>query len=168
MHYLYVIQAGTDGPCKVGASAETARRIKELSCPLDPEASLRVVWKEKVGSRVFFFESEVHRRLERYLIRKEWFNITPEQAITACNSVRDDFSPGRVNTDPELRNLITQARRKHADSRLIADLCSKTIELESRLARLRQEFLSRPCPVCEERKKQGRQRINKFRKKKTK
>lgn len=74
--YVYAIQAGTDGPIKLGFSKDPRRRLKALqtACAL-PLVMLGV----REGTRAF--EQELHRRFAPYHATGEWFH--PHEAVLA-------------------------------------------------------------------------------------
>jgi len=65
--WTYFIQAGTDGPVKIGVAKDVEQRIKELQtgCPDD----LRLIGRIQGN-----FESELHQRFSQFRVRGEWFN----------------------------------------------------------------------------------------------
>lgn len=65
--WTYFIQAGTDGPVKIGVAQDVEKRIKELQtgCPDD----LRLIGRIQGNC-----ESELHKRFSQFRLRGEWFN----------------------------------------------------------------------------------------------
>ena len=81
-HYLYVIgsQNTTDGPVKMGLSADPDQRVKDLQTG-HPEP-LMVYHREPVEiERVRLYERLLHRDNNHYRRHGEWFDLSVEQAI---------------------------------------------------------------------------------------
>lgn len=70
--YVYFIQAGTDGPIKIGRSENPNKRLGELAtgCWLD----LRLILVLRDGG----LESWLHLRFGRHFIAREWFRSSEE------------------------------------------------------------------------------------------
>lgn len=70
-----------------------------------------------------------------------------------------------MKPDTELHNIVRQLRRRFADNGMVADLCDKAIALERVALATGPNGSSRPCPVCEKRRKKDKARVDRFRKK---
>lgn len=88
MSSVYFAQAGEDGPVKIGFCASNPlKRLAELQtgCPHE----IFLIGTVSGGRKD---ESEMHRRLDAYWIRGEWFERKPE-VLAAINSV---LEAGRI------------------------------------------------------------------------
>lgn len=66
---IYFIQAGENGPIKIGKTGNSiAQRLAQLQT-CNPE-KLRLIWIQKAGN---ITEERIHKELETYRIRGEWF-----------------------------------------------------------------------------------------------
>lgn len=71
--WVYFIQVGTDGPIKVGISAEPFSRLKQLrTSHYEPLHLIGAVWASKQ------FEQAIHAAFAEARLRNEWFSPTPE------------------------------------------------------------------------------------------
>ena len=70
---IYAMQAGDNGPVKIGIAINPASRLRELQTG-NPQA-LRIVEKIDAPDRQ---ERFLHERLKEHRIRGEWFNPHPE------------------------------------------------------------------------------------------
>ena len=78
--FLYVIGAVTDGPVKLGISADPDRRVCQLQT--GHSQRLQVYHTEPVQpEKAHLFERLLHKCLRHRRIRGEWFNLSVEQAI---------------------------------------------------------------------------------------
>jgi hypothetical protein len=81
-HYLYVIAGShaTNGPVKLGFSADPDQRLLELQTG-HPEP-LIVHYREPINvERVRLYERLLHRDNHHHRLRGEWFNLTVQEAI---------------------------------------------------------------------------------------
>ena len=73
--YLYVIKSGVtiNAPIKIGVAINVERRLDELQTGNPNE--LVVMYKIPMNSRshAYYTESRLHKQLNRYHIRGEWF-----------------------------------------------------------------------------------------------
>lgn len=86
--YVYVIQWGDDGPVKIGMAAYPDARLNGLQVGNWTELFLRALvptpCKPKVVERV------AHRLAVPHLIRGEWFDLTPLEAVSVIlHAARD-------------------------------------------------------------------------------
>ena len=76
--WLYFIQAGEDGPIKIGTSDDPVRRMGRMQ--VDNAAPLRFVAVCRVTRGA---EADVHDDLARHRIRGEWFEPAQEVFVVA-------------------------------------------------------------------------------------
>jgi T5orf172 domain len=77
--FMYVIAANSEGPVKLGISADPDQRVRELQTG-HPEP-LKVLHREPVDTeRVRLFERLLHRDNNHHRLHGEWFDLTVEQA----------------------------------------------------------------------------------------
>jgi hypothetical protein len=70
---IYFIQAGKDGPIKIGWSVEPERRLQDLQCAhYETLHIVRLMDAEKPSERL------IHQMLQQYHIRGEWFRSVKE------------------------------------------------------------------------------------------
>ena len=84
---VYAVQAGEDGPLKIGIAACVRSRVRDLQC--SSHHHLTVV-DEFEGSRGV--ELALHRHLRSHRIRGEWFNRHPE-VMKALSIARQGGAP---------------------------------------------------------------------------
>lgn len=78
--YIYIISESTDGPVKIGFSANPDRRLKQLQT--GHSGALTVQYKHEVlAENVKALERIIHRTLAHKRSRGEWFTISTEDAI---------------------------------------------------------------------------------------
>lgn len=70
---LYAIQAGDDGPVKLGTAVDPVARLRVLQTPHHTRLHLRAAWP---GERVD--ERALHARFGANRLHGEWFGCTPE------------------------------------------------------------------------------------------
>lgn len=79
--YVYVIQWGDDGPVKIGMAIAPSYRVRELQVGNWAKLTVRAViptpCKPKIVERV------AHRVALPHLIRGEWFDMSPIDAVSA-------------------------------------------------------------------------------------
>lgn len=89
---IYFIQAGHDGPIKIGVTgSEVSKRLRAIQTTAPHTLSLL---GQVPGNRSQ--ESAVHRKLSASLIRGEWFSPTPEvrafiDSVLTANSLPPDL-----------------------------------------------------------------------------
>lgn len=76
--YVYVIQAGKDGPVKIGSAQKPSERLQELQTSNWHQLYLRAV--VPCGPRVVI-EKVAHALADRHRIRGEWFDLEPLKAV---------------------------------------------------------------------------------------
>lgn len=71
--YVYFIQAGENGPVKIGVANSVERRLDQLQT--GNHLKLTILKKIKCLSKInaFYVESELHHEFRKYRIRGEWF-----------------------------------------------------------------------------------------------
>ncbi len=79
---LYALQAGVDGPIKIGVTASPSARLRSLQT-----GHFERLYLLGVGSGTLGTEQEMHAALEPYRIRGEWFRPTPP-VIEAVEAIR--------------------------------------------------------------------------------
>ena len=86
--YVYVIQAGKNGPIKIGAATDPRRRLEQLQTGSADRLHLVKVFDG--GTEL---ERELHRRLSKYRLHGEWFESSREVAKLLCAAV-DEWAAG--------------------------------------------------------------------------
>lgn len=71
---LYFIQAGLDGPIKIGRAVDPRQRLAQLQTASPYELRLLASWDIEDG----ISELAVHARFEDAHLRGEWFEPVPE------------------------------------------------------------------------------------------
>ena len=77
--YLYVIYDTTSNHCKIGFSATPEKRLKSLQTGNSTDLVLYHTAKVP-DDRAKAFEKQMHKEINHYKIRGEWFNIEPKLA----------------------------------------------------------------------------------------
>lgn len=94
MSYIYVI--GTENQVKIGFSKTPEKRLKQLQT--GNMNKLQLFYKEEVqDSKVRIIEHLIHRDLKDKKTRGEWFNISPQDAISHLQ-----FAKIRYDSDDDL------------------------------------------------------------------
>lgn len=78
--WVYFIQAGEDGPIKIGVTAEPGDRLRILQSGHYEE--LRLLCAPYCGARGDTIEKRLHRGLSAYHIRGEWFRPARRVLVT--------------------------------------------------------------------------------------
>jgi Meiotically up-regulated gene 113 len=81
---VYVAQAGDDGPCKVGRSANPEKRTKELQTGNPEKIVLVAFFVCSTWLIAKTLEASVHVTLAAFRLVGEWFSVTPE---AACRTI---------------------------------------------------------------------------------
>jgi predicted GIY-YIG superfamily endonuclease len=81
---VYVIQAGDDGPCKIGVSANPERRLAQLQTGNSARLVLVALYLCQTWLIAKTLEASVHVALAPFRLMGEWFRVTPE---TACREI---------------------------------------------------------------------------------
>jgi len=71
----YFVQAGDNGPIKIGRSIKPQRRVKHIQTDCYEKIFLIGLTREK--------EAKLHKRFEKWLIRGEWYSPN----IELCNYI---------------------------------------------------------------------------------
>lgn len=73
MYYIYFVQEGQDGPIKIGVAKQPADRVRQLQGANSRPLILR-------GVKTGFVKDEraLHKKLDAFRIRGEWFSPEPE------------------------------------------------------------------------------------------
>jgi hypothetical protein len=77
--YLYVIHDTSNNHCKIGFSAEPEKRLRTLQTG---NSTSLVLYHTVVvpDTRVKAFEKQMHKEINHYKVRGEWFKIEPKLA----------------------------------------------------------------------------------------
>lgn len=137
--YVYAIQAMTTRYIKVGKTDRIDRRIFELAtgCPHELEYLGR--WKADKTT-----ETELHKHLDRYFHRGEWFELEPEVAVWEISR----YLQSEPYTD---REVEMQARLDliEADSGQVVGFQSEKIRvLEQEIRKYQAIFLETQEAAC--------------------
>jgi hypothetical protein len=98
---VYVIQAGDDGPCKVGRSANPEKRIKELQTGSADRLVLVAFFICPIWLVAKTLEASVHVALAPFRLVGEWFRVTPEDACQMIEEQATKLGYGNeVKRDP--------------------------------------------------------------------
>lgn len=76
--FVYVIQAGEDGPVKIGSAARPTWRVGELQVANWQELKLRASIPIKGCG---YYEKLAHGIAASKCVRGEWFDLTPREAV---------------------------------------------------------------------------------------
>jgi hypothetical protein len=76
--FVYIVQAGEDGPVKIGAAARPTLRVVELQVANWQELHLRAAVPVKACGHI---EGIAHAIAAKYSIRGEWFDLSPARAV---------------------------------------------------------------------------------------
>lgn len=100
---VYVMASG-QGPVKIGVSARIHSRVTTL-CGASPYP-ISVAYMAEVSDDPYLLETYVHWRLADKRLNAEWFDIGPEEAITAIRdaaaTLKIDLSD--LEIEPNLRD----------------------------------------------------------------
>lgn len=78
--YVYVIGKETEGPIKIGFSANPAKRLKQLQTAQHEE--LRLFYFQSVPKDIVkMMEQAIHATNRHKKVKGEWFNLTVDDAI---------------------------------------------------------------------------------------
>ena len=101
--YVYFAQIkNTDGYIKIGYANDVSSRFPNGCCTDNPY-SIQIL---TTSSGFFYHESELHRLLNAYIIRGEWFYPTPE--VVECVT--------KLSSGVSLDSLLDYLESKVADS----------------------------------------------------
>lgn len=93
--YVYIVQAGEDGPVKIGMAVDPVLRFRELQSANWQELTMPAI-VPVFGNRLKL-EREAHRVATPYRIRGEWFDLTPVEAVSAviraASNIGMDIAP---------------------------------------------------------------------------
>ena len=81
MRYLYII-AGNTAPSKVGIANNPEHRLKALQTGNPTLLKIHLIIP---CDNVRALERILHKKLGRYRLKGEWFDLSPEQAILEVN-----------------------------------------------------------------------------------
>ncbi len=95
---VYFIQAGENGPVKIGYAKDVFARAYGLQCGhYDTLNIIRVIDLE------CWAELWLHDHFKSSRIRGEWFKYAPEmESVVPCESQRERFSPQKSTTAPRV------------------------------------------------------------------
>jgi hypothetical protein len=84
-HRVYFVQAGDDGPVKIGFSTDTQRRLKELQTA--SPAPLKLL-AQVIGTPAI--EAFVHKVLRKKHVRGEWYAIDDDDISYALGRLFEE------------------------------------------------------------------------------
>lgn len=87
MSFLYIIASSSEGPVKLGFSADPQKRLKQLQTGSALVLSLHHV-EEVDSARVKIAERALHKLLGHKRLKGEWFNLSVEEAVFEVVHVR--------------------------------------------------------------------------------
>lgn len=96
---VYVIQAGENGPVKIGHSRNLDSRLRSLRSGSAEPLFVRQTFE---AGNVFALEKLLHMRFATERLSSEWFNVAPDQVVAAVEEINSRrslsplFSPSRV------------------------------------------------------------------------
>lgn len=95
-YYVYFVQAGRDGPIKIGVAWSVPQRVRELQVASWEE--LHVIGDVRCSNKesAFALEAALHERLRKFHMRGEWYVAADE--VTAA--IRDPDPEGDVIEAP--------------------------------------------------------------------
>ena len=97
--YIYII--GSDKPpYKIGISKNPELRLKNIQTG-HPHRLQILELRETDSKRTKLLESVIHKHLDQYRMKGEWFNIPLNEAI-----LHVDFALIRYEDDPLLEHLV--------------------------------------------------------------
>lgn len=99
LSYIYII-GSENPPYKIGISKNPERRLKNIQTG-HPHKLQILELRETDSKRTKLLESVIHKHLDQYRMKGEWFNISLEQAILHL-----DFALIRYEDDPLLEHLV--------------------------------------------------------------
>ena len=99
MSYIYII--GSDNPpYKIGISKDPEKRLRNIQTG-HPYKLKILELRETNAKRTRLLESVIHKHLDNYRMKGEWFNIPLEDA-----KLHVDFALIRYEDDPLLEHLV--------------------------------------------------------------
>jgi predicted GIY-YIG superfamily endonuclease len=88
---VYVVSLkGVRKKCKVGVSADVAKRVKQLATGSPFEIVLSYVMDVYSMELAYRAEKKIHESLKQYRGNGEWFNLAPYEAATVANDVVEE------------------------------------------------------------------------------
>lgn len=104
---VYFVQAGIDGPVKIGFAANVAARVKAIQscCPID-----LILLRETKGTR--FVETWFHREFAPFRVRHEWFTFDPRMLSLEAPRWLIDGDPRNVYIRTHKRVLAEDIARE--------------------------------------------------------
>lgn len=87
MIWVYVIEHGDTGYCKIGISTNLPRRLAHLQSGTPFVLSLAYEMEFADRDRAFAVERGAHQRMTGFRARGEWFFCDPQDAIAAIEAV---------------------------------------------------------------------------------
>lgn len=108
--YLYIIRSGLDlkDPIKIGIANNVDQRLKDLQICNPNE--LVVLYKIKMNSRnhAFMVENRLHRKLNRFKIRGEWFLSRAIHKVNFKELLEREHEKPSSNDDLEMAHEANQ------------------------------------------------------------
>ncbi len=127
---IYFIQAGENGPIKIGSSDDPEKRMADLQ--VANAAELKLLWKY-TGDR--FSESDIHCTFKHEKIRGEWFHPSRDLIGFISGELENVAWVGMANTGGE--SLIEI--REYVDGEIMVDffgICSVIFSSKTKSVRL--------------------------------
>lgn len=72
---IYFVQAGRNGPIKIGSAINVQKRLESLQTGNHEELFLVHQFRTKSPKNALFIEKRIHRHLSKKLLRGEWFKL---------------------------------------------------------------------------------------------
>jgi hypothetical protein len=85
MRYIYLIEAEGAGAVKVGIADNPHGRLKDLQTGCPFKLTLRHYW-QLCASEADRWEKELHKSMEKYRVRGEWFRVDAPQIAFILSS----------------------------------------------------------------------------------
>ncbi len=84
--YVYIIKESGKGYLKIGVSADPLKRLGNLQIG-NPHSLILILQKESSMMKVH--EANIHKSLNRFLVRGEWFCCDEDIAINTVSEITD-------------------------------------------------------------------------------
>lgn len=99
MSYIYII-GSNNPPYKIGISKNPKKRLRNIQTG-HPHKLEILELRETDSKRTKLLESVIHKHLDRYRMKGEWFDISLEEA-----RLHLDFALIRYEDEPLLEHLV--------------------------------------------------------------
>jgi hypothetical protein len=116
---IYFIQAGNNGPIKIGIAKNPSKRLSQLQVGATEELRLLGVMN---GTEQH--ENDIHHQFAVHRVRGEWFSPTPElltyiatqsDTLNAKESIEDNTWAKLVKSESRLLDLLQEAKATKDD-----------------------------------------------------